>query len=62
MPCAPSAETQQYPRRDLMRSSQTAFEVDESLEYESDLVKAHADHSESLDTLKRRECVERRGT
>ena len=39
-------------------AEQTALEADQSLEYKADLDKAHADHSESLDTLKRRECVE----
>ena len=34
----------------------------ESLENEAEFDRAHADHSESLNTLKHRECVERRGT
>ena len=61
--CAPSAETQQCPRRDPgVKQTRQHFEVDQSLENDTDFVRAHADHSESLDTLKRRECVERRGT
>ena len=37
---------------------ETALEANQSLENEADFDRAHADHSESLDTLKRRECVE----
>ena len=48
--------------RPWCEAEQTAFEADQSLESEADFDKAHVDHSELLDTLKRRECVERRGT
>ena len=48
--------------RPWSEADQTAFEVDQSLKNEAAFDGAHADHSESLDTLKRRECVERRGT
>ena len=63
MSCALSAWTQQCPASSpWSEADQTAFEVDQSPENEADFDRAHADRSESLDTLKHRGCVERRGT
>ena len=60
--CAQRRDSAVPALRPWSEADQTASEVDQPLESEADCNKAHADHSESLDTLKRRGCVERRGT